>query len=79
MAEAVEIPLATDQDLSALAAIGSTERGVLQVGRMRVRRGSPHLTSSCDGAHYGYFAAQPVWRYAASLAGSAAICWSAYY
>jgi hypothetical protein len=31
------------------------------------------------GAHYGYFAAQPVWRYAASLAGSAAICRSAYY
>ena len=25
-----------------------------------------------------YFAAQPVWRYAASLAGSAAICRSAF-
>ncbi len=71
--------LATDQDLSALAAIRSTERGVMQVGLMRVRRSSPHLTSPCDGAHYGYFAAQPVWRYAASLAGSAAICRSAYY
>jgi hypothetical protein len=51
----------------------------MHVGLMRVRRGSPHLTSPCDGAHYGYFAAQPVWRYAASLAGSAAICRSAYY
>ena len=45
----------------------------MQVGLMRVRRGSPHLTSPCDGAHYGYFAAQPVWRYAASLAASAAM------
>jgi hypothetical protein len=70
---------ATDQDLSALAAIRSTERGVMQGGLMRVRRGSPHLTSPCDGAHFGYFATQPVWRYAASLAGSAAICRSAYY
>ena len=70
---------ATDQDLSALAAIRSTERGVMQVGLMRVRRGSPHLTSPCDGAHFGYFATQVVWRYAASLGGSAAICRSAYY
>jgi hypothetical protein len=68
--------LTTDQDRSALAAI--RERGVVQVGLMRVRRGSPQLTSPRDGAHYGYFAAQPVWRYAASLAGSAAICRSAY-
>jgi hypothetical protein len=68
----IEIPLATDQDLSTLAAIRSTERGVMQVGLMRVRRGSPHLTSPCDGAHYGYLAAQHDWRYAASLAGSAA-------
>jgi hypothetical protein len=72
-------PLVTDQDLSALAAIRSTERGVMQVGLVRVRRGSPHLTSRCDGAHFGYFATQPVWRYAASRAGSAAICRSAYY
>jgi len=68
--------LATDQDLCTLAAIRSTERGVMQVGLMRVRRGSPHLTSHCDGAYgygaYGYLAAQDVWRYAASLAGSAA-------
>ena len=70
--------LATDQDLAALAAIRSTERRCYAVGLMRVRRGSPHFTSPCDGAHYGYFAAQPVWRYAASLAGSAAICRSAY-
>jgi hypothetical protein len=70
---------ATDQDLSALAAIPSTERGVMQVRLMRVRRGSPHLTSPCDGAHCGYFATQSVWRYAASLAGSAAIRRSAYY
>ena len=74
-----ESHLPTDQDLSALAAIRSIERGVMQVGLVRVRRGSPHLTSPCDGAHYGYCAAQPVWRYAASLAGSAAICRSAYY
>ena len=73
-AETPPITLTTDQDLSALAAIRSTERGVMQVGLMRVRRGSPHLTSRCDGAHYGYFAAPPVRRYAASLAGSAAIC-----
>jgi hypothetical protein len=75
----LDLHCATDQDLSALAAIRSTERGVMQVGLMRVRRGSPHLTSPCDGAHFGYFATQPVWRYAASLAGSAAICRSAYY
>ena len=37
-----------------------------------------NLRSPCDGAHYGYFAAQAVWRYAASLAGSAAKCRSAY-
>lgn len=52
---------------------------VMQVGLMRVRRGSSRLTSLRDGAHYGYFAAQPVWRYASSLAGSAAIYRSAYY
>jgi len=31
------LPFATDQDLSALAAIRSTERGVMQVGLMRAR------------------------------------------
>ena len=77
--QVVDRAFATDQDLSAIAAIRSTERGVMQVGLMRVRRGSPHLTSPCDGAHFGYFATQPVWCYAASLAGSAAICRSAYY
>jgi hypothetical protein len=70
---------ATDQDLSAFAAIRSTERGIMQVGLTRVRRGSPHHPSPCDGAHYEYFAAQPVWCSAASLAGSAAIGRSAYY
>ena len=62
-----------------LPAKRSTEHGVTEVGLMRVRRSSPHLTNPCDGAHYGYFAAQPVWRYATSLAGSAAIGRSAYY
>ena len=42
----------------------------MQVGLMW---GSPRLAAShqpsCDGAHYGDFAAQPIWRYAASLAG----------
>ena len=41
---------ATDQDRSALAAIRSTERGVMQFGLMRGRRGSPHLASPCDRA-----------------------------
>ena len=77
--QVVDRAFATDQDLSAIAAICSTERGVMHVGLMPVRRGSPHLTSPCDGAHFGYFATQPVWCYAASLAGSAAICRSAYY
>ena len=31
-----------------------------------------------DSAHFEYFAMQSVWRYAASVAGSAAICRSAY-
>ena len=65
----VGLPFATDHYLSALAAIRSTERGVMQVRSNAGRRGSPHLTSPCDRAHYGYFVAQPVWRYAASLAG----------
>jgi hypothetical protein len=69
----IDLPFATDQDLSAIAAIRSTERGVTQVGLMRVCRGPPHLTSPCDGAHFGYFATQPVRRRAASLAGSAGI------
>ena len=42
---------------------------------MRVGRISQALVTR----HYGYFAAQPVWRYAACLAGSAAIDWPAHY
>src|SRR5262245_50580092 len=38
--------MATDQDLSALAAIRTTEPGVMQVGLVRVRRGSPHRSQS---------------------------------
>ena len=73
-----------DQRRGALGAAGAVAlsdcaHGDMQVGLMRARRGSPHLTSPCDRAHYGYFAAQPVWRYAASLAGSAAICRSAHW
>ena len=70
---------ATDQDLSPLVPIRSTERCVTPAGLVRVRRLSPYLTSPCGGAHYGYFAAQAVWRYAPGLAGSVAICRSAYY
>src|SRR3989442_15278315 len=54
-----------------LPRLRSTERGVMQVGLMRVRRGSPHLTSPCGGADFRYFATQRVWRDAANLARSA--------
>ena len=52
---------ATDQDLSALAEILSTERGVMQVGLMRVAEVRHISQALCDGAYYGYFATQPVW------------------
>ena len=44
---------ATDQDRSTLPAIRSTERGLMQVRLMRVRRGSPTFTSPYDGAYCG--------------------------
>ena len=69
---------ATDQDRSALAAIRSTERGVMQFGLMRLAE-ARRISQALVTAHYGYFAAPPVWRYAASLAGLAAICRSAHY
>ena len=50
----------------------------MQVGLMRVAE-ARRLSQALVTAHiYGYFAGQPVWRYAASLAGSAAICRSAH-
>jgi hypothetical protein len=67
-----------DQDVSPLPRIRSTERGVYAGRSNAVRRGSPHLTSPVT-AHSAYFATQQVWRYAATLAGSAAICRSVPY
>src|SRR4249919_369344 len=44
----------------------------MPVGLVRIRRGSPHLTSPGNGAHYGISRSSSfVRRYAASLAGSA--------
>jgi integrase len=34
-----------------IAVTQRTERGVMQVAQLRVRRSSTHLTSPCDGAH----------------------------
>jgi len=56
---------ATDLDLYALAAIRSTEHGVMQVGS---NAGSPRLAASHKPLwrrRSRIFAAQPVWRYAA--------------
>jgi len=36
------------------------------------RRASRHLKSACDGAHFGDFATQHVWRYAANLYATSA-------
>ena len=70
----VGIPFATAQDLSALAAVRSAERGVYADQHSARSPRLAALTNPYDGAHYMYFAAHAVWRYDAGAAGSEAVC-----
>jgi hypothetical protein len=65
--------------LFALPRYAGTACGVMPVGLMRDRQGSPHLTALVASHITDTSRRSPSGDYAASLAGSAAICWSVYY
>ena len=58
-------------------AVVASDLGLLFRSHLATDRYAPR--SPCDGVDYRYLAAQFVWRYPVSLAGSAAIYRSAYY